>query len=590
VVVRVLNASNCTAEVAPAENVVKVTPDNGACYVDLYAINNTTGELKARTVAFNGYTFNVTATTLVLSPLGGSVEVPVATSVDYDVVVSDSWLTYTVQTKAVRNETIVFSAEGNTTAARTATVILKEKDTERVLATFEASQKAYTTDIIGEYIETYSQYGQPLNGTLKIELSDAPTKGTYKVTICGTVLYADYEDGKLNCYDGKYTRTLTVASDFSKFEIANLSLGYSSYTNYLAIKPLGAPELTEAELALVGVYNETWTHSKHNPATNGMEIKASEEASFGRLIVKFLVTEDGSAYTGYASLENSVLKVQIGGQSHAKLGTQWKPDVVVELTVNADGTLTMPTWKDGNYNDLSNYVATKYVEGGDDSGEGEETGPFAGTWNVAYESTDNLYSDNGTWTSKTGTMTIEGTAGAYKITNFLGKSVSWALTESGNTLSYSASGLELSFTYDETRGELKTATGATITDYMSFRIRSIVATKDAAEGGEGEGTEAMSFAGTWNVTCEMGDTWGSNFASKTGTMVISGSGTSYTIESIAGVNYGLSATLEGDNKLVASKNGATLTLVFDSSNNTLTFEGVFQDWEHNAIKNIVATK
>ena len=92
-----------------------------------------------------------------------------------------------------------------------------------MLATFEASQKAYTADIVGEYIETYSQYGQTLNGTLKIELSDDFSKGTYKVTICGTTLYADYETGKLNCYDGKYTRTITVASDFSKFEVANLA-------------------------------------------------------------------------------------------------------------------------------------------------------------------------------------------------------------------------------------------------------------------------------------------------------------------------------------------------------------------------------
>ena len=479
VIVRVLNAFNCTAVVVPTENAVNVTPDHGAGFVDLYAINNTTGELKARTISFNGYTFDVTATSLVLSPLGGTVEVPVATSVDYDVVVSDSWLTYSVETKAVRNETIVFSAEENTTADRTATVVLKKKDTERVLATFEASQKAYAEGLLGEYVETYSQYGQPFTGTLKIELSDDMTKGIYKVTICGTVLYADYEDGKLNCYDGKYTRTLTVASDFSKFEIADLSLGYKTYNNYVAFKPLGAPELTEAEQALVGVYNETWTHSKQKPATNGMEIKASEEASFGRLVVKFLVTEDGSAYTGYGTLEGSELKVQIGGQSHPKLGSQWNPDVVLTLTVNTDGTLTMPTWKDGNNTELSNYVATKYVEGGEDSGEGEEAGFFAGTWNVAYESTDNLYADDGTWTSKTGTMTIEGTAGAYKITNFLGQSVSWALTETGNTLSYSASGLELSFTYDETSGELKTVTDKTITDYMSFRIRNIVATKTA---------------------------------------------------------------------------------------------------------------
>ena len=473
VIVRVLNAFNCTAVVVPAEKVVAVTPQEGEGYVDLYAINNTTGELKAKTISFNGYTFDVTATSLVLSPLGGTVEVPVATSVDYDVVVSESWLTYSVETKAVRNETIVFSAEGNTTVDRTATVVFKMKDTERVLATFEASQKAYAEGLVGEYVETYSQYGQTLTGTLKIELSDDVTKGIYKVTICGTTLYADYEDGKLNCYDGKYTRTLTVASDFSKFEIADLSLGYKTYSNYVAFKPLGAPELTEAEQALVGVYNETWTHPNCNPATNGMEIKASEEASFGRLVVKFLVTEDGSAYTGYGTLESSELKVQIGGQSHPKFGTQWNPDVVLTLTVNDDGTLTMPTWTDANNKELSNYVATKYVEGGEDSGEDEEAGLLAGTW---------------------------------------------------------------------------------------------------------------------NVTCEMGDAWGMKDPEvTTGTMVITGSGNDYVIESIAGVPYGLSVTWDGT-ALSGGKNGATLTLVYDSASGTLTFNGEYMDYEHNVVKNIVATK
>jgi hypothetical protein len=201
-----------------------------------------------------------------------------------------------------------------------------------------------------------------------------------------------------------------------------------------------------------------------------MTISASEEAAYGRLKVKLLVTEDGSAYTGYATLEASVLKVQIGGQSHPKFGTVWNPDEVLELTVNANGTLTMSNWTDGNYNKLGNYVATKVAQSDD---ENAEAGPLAGTW---------------------------------------------------------------------------------------------------------------------NVTCEMGDEWGSNFATKTGTMVIKGSGTSYTIESIVGVSYGLSATLEGGNALVVSKNGATLKLVYDAVNDTLTSEGVFQDWEHNAIKNIVATR
>ena len=383
VAVRVLASSNCDAIVLADKQVVKVIPDAlGEGYVDIYAINNTTGDIKAKTISFNAHTCEASATVFYVSPKGGNVEVPVATSVEYEFEIDGSWLSY-VETKAVKNETVVLTADENTSGtANEATVTLKVEG--KAVASFDGVQMSYEPELIGEYIESYSQYGQAFNGTLKIEFTDDFVKGTYKVTICGTTLYADYETGKLNCYDGKYTRTITVASDFSKFEVANLSLGYTTYSNYVAIKALGAPELTEAELAIVGVYNETWEHPKHKPATNGMEISSSQEASFGRLVVKFLVTEDGSAYTGYGTLEGTELKVQIGGQSHPKLGTQWNPDVVLTLTVNADGTLTMPTWKDGNYNDLSNYVATKYVEDGEDSGEGATLESLVGTWHETF--------------------------------------------------------------------------------------------------------------------------------------------------------------------------------------------------------------
>ena len=201
---------------------------------------------------------------------------------------------------------------------------------------------------------------------------------------------------------------------------------------------------------------------------------ASEEASYGQLKVKLLATTDGAAYVGYATLANGKLTVAVGGQSHAKFGTIWDPSAVIELTVNADGTLSMASWEDGNWKTLTNYVATKFVEQG---GAEEEVGPLAGTWNVTYESTDNLYSDYGTWTSKTGTIKIEGASGNYKITEFLGQSVSWVLTENGNQLSYSKDGLELTLTYDEATGQLTSADGASITDWVSFKVRNLVATK-----------------------------------------------------------------------------------------------------------------
>lgn len=345
-----------------------------------------------KTVAAKEYAaatyYNLNLTTVLSAPVteylaspfgGGTIEIPFVTTVDapsYDVQIEngDGWLSY-VDVKALTEGTVTLAVapEENTTADRTATVTVTEITSGKSIVV-SVTQKCVITDLLNEYLVSYKQYSQPYSGSLTIVRSDDYTKGVYKVTILGNNLYADYESGTLNIYEGKYTRPLIVTNDFKTISADNLSLGYSTYTEFKAILPLGPAVLTAEEEALVGTYNETWVHEKHAPATNAMEISASEEASFGQLKVKFLVTGDGSAYTGYASLEESVLKVQIGGQSHAKLGTQWNPDVVVNLTVNPDGTLTMPTWTDGNSFNLSNYLATPVIDSGEGDDEGESTG------------------------------------------------------------------------------------------------------------------------------------------------------------------------------------------------------------------------
>ena len=585
VVVRVLASSNCEAVVLADKQVVKVTPAAlGEGYVDIYAINNTTGDIKANTVSFDGHTCTVETTTFLVSPKGGNVEVPVVTSVDYELEIDGAWLTY-VETKAVATETVVLSAVAENTSGKTNEATVTVKVAGKAVATFTVTQKSYEPKLIGEYLETYSQYGSPYSGTLKIEFTDDLSKGTYKVTICGTTLYADYEAGKLYCYDGKYTRTITVASDFTKFEVSNLSLGYSTYSDYVAILALGPAVLTEAEQALVGVYNETWTHPNQQPAVNGMEISASEEASFGQLKVKFFTTTDGSSFTAYASLEDSKLKVAVGGMNHPKFGTIWDPSAVIEFTLEADGTLTLAQWQDGNWKNMTDYVATKFVENEGGEPEAPAADPIAGTWSVTCEMGDTWGSN---FASKTGEMVITGADGEYVIVSIAGVAYNLSATFDGNVLTASKNGATMSLAYDADNKTL-TFTG-TFQDWEHNAIKNIVATKDAEEeGGEPEAPAADPIAGTWSVTCEMGDTWGSNFASKTGEMVITGADGEYVIVSIAGVAYNLSATFDG-NVLTASKNGATMSLAYDADNKTLTFTGTFQDWEHNAIKNIVATK
>ena len=399
---------------------VKVTIGSVDGRVDIYALALADdGEIVKsylKQVCFNAgakLATTVTEAKLYFSPDGtGSVEIPVATAQNYTVdITSCPWLEYSIsQTKAYREETITFTAKGENTSGtkNEGTIVLKGEDGEELFSV-EVSQPDYVKELLGEYIESYTMSYATHAGTLVIELSDDFSKGVYKTTICGAEMYADYrlatEENKPNEYvlyyqtkSSKYEYPLKVSDDFNRFSSDGFGIpgAYGSVTvsNYLAVAPLGPAQLTEAEQALVGVYNETWTHKSATPSTNAMVIAASEEAAYGQLKVKLLVTSDGSAYEGYASLKDDKLIVPIGGQTHNVFGKIWNPDEQLELTVNADGTLTMSDWTDGNNKDLSNYCASKYVEGGDEGeDEGEDEGDSAGvtladligtTWSEAF--------------------------------------------------------------------------------------------------------------------------------------------------------------------------------------------------------------
>ena len=337
--------------------------------------------------------FSLSSNEFFVSPLGGDVEIPVVTTLDeyqVNIQADATWLTLKPAVKgAFRNDVLTFTATENASSASRSAIVTVTSGNQTI-SEFTVTQENYVPELLGEYLESYTKSGMQEKGTLKIELSDNLSEGLYKVTICGSVKYANYENGKLNIYDGKYTRSLTVLSDFSKLENSRFTLNSYTISNYVAIRPLGAPELTPAELAIVGVYNETWTHSKGTPAVNGMEISASEEAAYGNLYVKFLVTDNGGRFEGYATLNNNTLTVPVGEQSHSKFGMIWNPSEVITLTVNDNGTLTMPEWTDASGYKLTNYVATKVVEDGGDEPEDEPSGSvvkaedLVGTWSETF--------------------------------------------------------------------------------------------------------------------------------------------------------------------------------------------------------------
>ena len=89
---------------------------------------------------------------------GGVIEVPVVTNLDYEVEVSADWITY-VETKAMREETLVLNADANTGDERKATVSLTVNGT--AVQTFTVVQAAnaeakYTLEnLYGEWTVTY---------------------------------------------------------------------------------------------------------------------------------------------------------------------------------------------------------------------------------------------------------------------------------------------------------------------------------------------------------------------------------------------------------------------------------------------------
>jgi hypothetical protein len=442
VVVRILSASNCEAEVLPAEKAISVTPSLGTAYVDVCAINNTTGEIKAKTLNFESYQFSVATTKFYVSPLGGDVEVPVTTSVDYELTIDGSWLAYTA-TKAVREETIVLTAAAANTAADDNVATVTMKKGEKVLATFEVVQKNYYPELIadeaGEPVEwaetfTLSRYEDVTldpasvstkKGVFTFELSDDFTKGVYKVNNMfvadmyfqngqmvsnkGGVYYADVEGDVLTVYcDGAvlsygFTNDIELAYNatektFSveKISTYNYATSRSAYIyEYTAGMKVDAPagEGGSSLDKFVGTWTETYVNKPYSWSSETVyEGEFTVSVVDGKLyfenmfVYKMGSTTYTSNYYGTLSEDGTTITLEDANPNspHGYFGPlAYQSDSPIVLTVEGN-TLKVASAYSGQ---VSNYVATNPNM---DLGGGEEEDPlakFAGTWTETFTNT-----------------------------------------------------------------------------------------------------------------------------------------------------------------------------------------------------------
>lgn len=370
-VVRAYPSKGIEAEVNRDNSTIAVTLGTVSGYVDVYAINNATGDIKAQTVEFEAgdvISVNVTETEFTLAPDGsGSVVIPVSTSCEY-VVEVPSWASYTVApaTKAVRDEVITVTAAGENVTANdyAGYIVLKDKSTSAELFKVAVSQKNYLPSLIydseGEVIEWAESFdiyryeseiagGQPnvsQKGVFTVALSDDFSKGVYKISNMfyadlyygegylmisnkGGEYYADIEGNVLTVKRAGAVQSYGFTSDLEMtYDAANQTISYAGpataqvyygslanrqcyIVNYNAeIKQPEAPSTVDLT-AFFGTYNEAVTDPySYNGVKETLVISESDNSAYD-LKMLFFYTQGESSY----SYDTAYGKVAADGKS-----------------------------------------------------------------------------------------------------------------------------------------------------------------------------------------------------------------------------------------------------------------------------------
>ena len=409
VYVSILKVSNCEATVDAAAKTVNVKLGLGDAFVDVYATNRTTGEIKAKTLNFNSYKFSVANTVFYVSPAGGNVEVPVTTSVDYEYAIDGAWLAYT-ETKSVREETIVFTAQANTSSTDNKAVVTL-KNGELVLATFEVVQKNYYPEWIeaeGEQVEwaesfNISRYSdmsgaEAKKGVFTFELSDDPAKGAFKVNNIfmadvyfvnsqmvqnqGGVYYADvegdvltvYKEGAVLSYGFTSDVNLTYDATTQSFSIAETvkTYNYANYrdaymADYTAVVKVDSPaEEGGSSANIAGTWNQTVTGMSWPSPSATMTITVD-----GSTVTLTDFVAAGTVVT--TTFENNQIVVPAGTNIGSGSNTAGPLDSDVVLTLEGN-TFTAAPFTIAGWVNVSSYSATNpdMQVGGDEPEEPEQ--------------------------------------------------------------------------------------------------------------------------------------------------------------------------------------------------------------------------
>ena len=341
-----------TVALDEAAQKITLTVGEKAGRVVVYAINNVTGEVRAKFVNYdpsNMLVLGVESNKYYFDPTGGQLTIPVSTGIAYKIQAS-GWLTATKAdaTKAVQHTVVTLKADANTGSASREGELTFWDNANNLLFSLNVEQKNYLPALIKDEEDNSVNWEETFtlkigtNETAKknaitIELSDDFTKGTYKIknmfvsdlwynnslmmTNVGADYYADVEDGVMTVYKASksyyFNEDIKLAVDLDAMTITSL-----------------------ANIACTAPSNNKSAELLNYTITLPKASEGGEESPYAYLFGEFKESFNDASYYGYPAKGTLIIAASDDPAHHLKMTFFGGKSVAVTTyaDVSADGS------------------------------------------------------------------------------------------------------------------------------------------------------------------------------------------------------------------------------------------------------------
>lgn len=387
---------------------ISLTVGQTAGRVVVYAVNNETGDVKARFVNYNPeklFVVDVTDKEAYLSPKGGAVEVTVSTGINYGYHASE-WLSVSTSevTKALNHNKFTITVPENT-SGRTleGELTLLAKEGGRELFSMSFVQRSYIPALIEnnegnpvKWEETFTlKIGENTNlkkNSVTIELSDDFSKGAYKIknmfisdlwvynnqnmSNVGADYYADEENGVMTVYQANlsyyFNSNIELAVDMDAMTLVSsaASIGCSTpapsnksaeILDYKIALPK-ADEGDGADVTIDGTWIASYSYAAFSFAGWGDPVSQSSEIVFEKVEGsddKFVVTKLFGTSLSQSSYADYRFDATLSGDQLALTPRDDDAQYPAMTFTFANGKLTMPSLEVAYTGKYSDIVAVK---------------------------------------------------------------------------------------------------------------------------------------------------------------------------------------------------------------------------------------